>query len=366
MVKNLFGLILILSISNYSCNKVVADSKSEPLTLKLNPTNVSIYGGDDGSIDLTVTGGFTPYNYIWSNGETSEDISDLSVGTYTVNVTDNNSITLQDSAIITEPSLSIFDYDRLNEKTVIVEENIYGGVNVTIFSGDEGNLIIDSGAESLESVLDSTIQVLNPNGLKYIINTHNHIDHLGGNSILPAGGSMIGHDYGRYDFIPTSTNPNFIGITNEYSFTFNDEEIKCFPMTQWGHTNTDIAIYFEDLKILCLGDTYLSESFPSVASSRGARVQNAIINYEFILNNFPSDITIIPGHGHASTTDELRSYLNMVNETVNIVRSQMIDGASLNDIIASNALSDYDQWGQALAADGLTTEFWIMAIYGSY
>ena len=355
-------LIISISFSAFSC-KNSTNSESDPLGLEFFPEDVSNIGGSDGSIYLVVFGGASPYDFMWSNGETSKNISNLSTGVYSITVTDYDGNTLTDSTTV---ALSTFDYNRLNDKIVVVEEDVYGGVNVTVFSGDDGNLIIDTGGDNQKSKLNNTIQILNPSELKYIINTHNHIDHRGGNSILSDGGTIIGHENGYSSYVGFNNDLNFIGVTDEYNFSFNGEDIRCFPLTEWGHTGTDIAVYFENLKILCLGDTYLSESFPSVSSSRGARVQYAINNYETILNNFPSDITLIPGHGRTTSMDELRSYLDMVNATVSIVRAQMAAGVSLDDAIANKVLNDYDQWGQTLAGDGLDTAFWIRAIYGSY
>ena len=377
--KQILILTVIISISAliFSCKKNATKSDPDPLESYFIVTNVSVFGGSDGAIDLNVTGGITPYNFHWSNGESSEDLGNLIAGKYSVIVTDSDSKTIQDSTIISEPEpidstifdipgITLFNFNRLNEKLVIAHETYNGGVNVTIFSGSEGNLIIDSGWSTQRLKLDNAIQYLNQLDLNYIINTHNHIDHLGGNGILPDGGTIIGHVNGVNDYQNSSTNPTVIGISNIYDFSYNSENIRCFPLAEWGHTNTDIAIYFEDFKVLCLGDAYLSESFPSVTTSRGARVQHAITNYETIINNFPSDITLIPGHGKRASMDDLVSYLDMVKRTVEIVRSHMDQGKSLNEIIDEEVLKNYDKWGRSLAVQGLDTNYWINAIYYSY
>ena len=79
------------------------ESKSDPLILNLEPTQASVHDGSDGSIDLTVTGGAKPYQYQWSNGNTNEDISNLTAGIYSVIVTDTEAQTKIDSTTITEP-----------------------------------------------------------------------------------------------------------------------------------------------------------------------------------------------------------------------------------------------------------------------
>ena len=97
--------IFLFILICFGCNKNATEPESDPdpLTLQLIPTHVSVYGGSDGSIDLAVSGGTSPYQFQWSNGETIEDINNLIAGTYSVLVTDVNTETITDSTTITEP-----------------------------------------------------------------------------------------------------------------------------------------------------------------------------------------------------------------------------------------------------------------------
>jgi pimeloyl-ACP methyl ester carboxylesterase len=96
-------LVAIILLGNLSCDNST-ESKPDPLVLTMEPTHVSVYGASDGSIDLTVTGGTQPYQYLWSNGAATEDIMDISVGTYSVTVTADDGDTISDSAVITQPA----------------------------------------------------------------------------------------------------------------------------------------------------------------------------------------------------------------------------------------------------------------------
>ncbi len=98
-----FIIILLALSAVISCSKSNEPEDPDPLELNLAATHVSHYGASDGAIDLDVHGGSEPYAYLWSNGETTEDISNLSAGTYSVTVTDTDTQTETDSTTITEP-----------------------------------------------------------------------------------------------------------------------------------------------------------------------------------------------------------------------------------------------------------------------
>ncbi len=107
-IRLLFIILILSAILN--CSKDAADPNPDPLELTLNPTHVSTFGGSDGAIDLTATGGSEPYQFAWSNGETTEDISNLAAGPYTVTVTDAESQSETESATITQPGASGWEY----------------------------------------------------------------------------------------------------------------------------------------------------------------------------------------------------------------------------------------------------------------
>jgi TolB protein len=94
-------MLLILSLT--SCESLT-DPTTDAMELALSPTNVSVYSGSDGAIDLTVSGGTPPYQYLWSNGAVTEDIDNLTFGMYSVNVTDDEDQTKSDSIEITQPA----------------------------------------------------------------------------------------------------------------------------------------------------------------------------------------------------------------------------------------------------------------------
>ncbi|MBU1100244.1 MAG: MBL fold metallo-hydrolase [Bacteroidetes bacterium] len=259
---------------------------------------------------------------------------------------------------------NVIQVNKLNDHFTIFSEPIGTSVNATLFSGSEGNLMIDTGYDTMVGELRDSINGINPVGVQFIINTHTDTDHRGGNNVLSGGGTILGHVNGELVYQNSNPGADVLAIDRSYIFNFNGESIRCLLRTNNGHTESDIIVYFPESKIICTGDLYISESFPSVSFARGATVQAHLMTLNYLINYFPDDITYIPGHGRPSTKEELTAYYSMVEATVEIVRNEMATGRSLEDIQRSNVLAEWNSWGTYFV--DYNTNSWIRQIYLSY
>lgn len=134
---------LIITLFCIGCEKNETEPKPMPMKLQLIASNVTVYNGSDGFIDLTVTGGDKPYQYQWSNGETTEDINNLTAGVYSVFVTDANTETLIDSTIITQPNETAYmtGIDGYIYQTVRIGEQWWMAENLKALQTANGVLI---------------------------------------------------------------------------------------------------------------------------------------------------------------------------------------------------------------------------------
>ena len=118
---------LLVSIV-YACGGTSTEPTGDPLSLVLTPTEVSACSGRDGAVDLTVSGGTLPYSFEWSNGATTEDISNVAAGTYAVTVTDANSVRVSDSVAVFQPEI-LLEFAVTDASTV---DGSDGGVDLTV------------------------------------------------------------------------------------------------------------------------------------------------------------------------------------------------------------------------------------------
>ena len=118
VISNLtFGLYHVTISDQNACEIIHTSQVNQPEVLAIlnQTTNVSCFGDDDGQIDLTVTGGTAPYNYSWSNGEATEDVTNLSPGTFDIIITDNNGCSVNGALAVTEPEQVIANFNILNK-----------------------------------------------------------------------------------------------------------------------------------------------------------------------------------------------------------------------------------------------------------
>jgi Tol biopolymer transport system component len=137
-----FQVSFVITVIIFLCcnNPKTFEPEIEPIVLTMVPTHVSIYKGSDGSIDLEVSGGTTPDIYNWSNGDTTEDINNLTAGIYNVTVTDANSQKKEGSAIVSPPGKIVF---------TIMSGGENNGIYMMNSDGSNLHRIIKSGEDAI-------------------------------------------------------------------------------------------------------------------------------------------------------------------------------------------------------------------------
>jgi len=243
-------------------------------------------------------------------------------------------------------------------------------VNIVASIGPDGILLVDNGLEKTSQQLQSKLDELShgKGDVTFIINTHFHPDHLGGNKLYAGQAVIIGHKNIRKQLttginilqeFPVTALPQ-ISFDDRLSLFFNGEEIEliAFP---GGHTNNDIVVYFPKSKIVYLGGAVLSDRFPYIGPRDGGHFSNYADIVQKIIKEFPADVTFITGHGRDLSMQDLKAYHQMIIETSDIVKKALAGGRSMEAIQKENILNKWESWGTSF----VTTNIWIQTIADS-
>jgi len=258
------------------------------------------------------------------------------------------------------------DFSKIEVKAIRVADNIYmltgAGGNIGVSIGKDGILIVDDQFAPLAEKIEAALKELNPGKLKFVLNTHYHGDHTGGNAHFGAQAHIIAHTNVRKHLggKPGDSKPELPVITFDDSLSvyFNGEEIQLVHVPP-AHTDSDSVIYFTSANVIHFGDTFFSGRFPNIDLAGGGDVRGYIRNVENAIKKVPADAKLIPGHGPLSTVKELKEFHEMLVETSGIVEKAIASGKSLDEIKAAGLPEKWQTW----AVPTMTTSRWLEILY---
>src|SRR4030095_16428092 len=205
-----------------------------------------------------------------------------------------------------------------------------------VWVGDDGLLIVDDQFAPLADKIRAALKGIADKKLHFILNTHWHGDHTGGNVAFGPEGTIIAHDNVRKRLsteqkstvfnrtTPPSPKEALPVITFDKTLTvhFNGEEIRAIHFPH-GHTDGDSVIFFTGSNVVHMGDDFFAGRFPFVDLESGGNVEGLTKNIGDIVAKLPADVKIIPGHGPLSTVNDLKLYHRMLLETTEVVRKKI-------------------------------------------
>ncbi|MBA3355933.1 MAG: MBL fold metallo-hydrolase [Pyrinomonadaceae bacterium] len=270
------------------------------------------------------------------------------------------------------------DFSKVEIKAEKIAGNVYmlegRGGNIGVSVGSDGILIVDDQFAPLADKIKAALKTLGEGKLKFVLNTHWHGDHTGGNVVFGPEAPIIAHDNVRKRLsteqrievfkttVPASPKEALPVITfgQSLSVHFNGEEIKVIHFPK-GHTDGDSVIFFTGSNVVHLGDDFFAGRFPFVDLGSGGSVEGLAKNIGEILGKLPAGAKLIPGHGPISTADDLKLYHRMLVETTDIVRKKLAAGKTLAEIKTEGLPEEWKSWGTGF----IKTDFWIETIHTS-
>ncbi len=241
------------------------------------------------------------------------------------------------------------------------------GGNIAVSSGADGVLMVDDQfaplADKIRDALREVGQSEEAAEPQFLLNTHFHGDHTGGNVEFGDASTIVAHTNVRTRLVaggsPDVALP-VVTFDDAVSIHFNGEEIRAFHIPH-GHTDGDALIYFTGSNVLHMGDDFFAGRFPFVDIDNGGSVEGLANGISGVLDNVPADINIIPGHGPLSSVDDLRTYHRMITETIAMVRGKIDAGMSSEEVQGEGVAEEWAGWG----AGFISTERWLDTVHRS-
>ncbi|RME39688.1 MAG: MBL fold metallo-hydrolase [Planctomycetota bacterium] len=246
------------------------------------------------------------------------------------------------------------------------------GGNIGVSIGEDGVLIVDDQFAPLADKIKRAIGKLGEGKIHFILNTHWHGDHTGGNPVFGRDGTIIAHSNVRKRLstvqhlfdrtiqpLPKEGLP-VITFDTSLSVHFNGEEIKALHLPH-GHTDGDSVIFFTKSNVIHMGDDFFNGMYPFVDLDHGGDVEGLAENVGAVLDLAKPDAKIIPGHGPPATVDELKTFHAMLVDSIRVVREGIRKGKTLADIQRAGMPKRWEKWGNGF----IKTPRWLETVYRS-
>ena len=267
------------------------------------------------------------------------------------------------------------------QEVTIVAEQVSGGVymltgrggNIGVSVGPDGVFMIDDQYAPLTDAIREAVRKLSDQPIRFVLNTHWHGDHTGGNENLGKAGTLIvAHDNVRERLSTDQSMPFFgrdvpaspaaalpvVTFSDALSFHLNGEDIRAlhFPAA---HTDGDAVVHFRGSNVVHMGDIYFNGLYPFIDSGSGGSIRGMVTAIDDVLPLMDADTRVIPGHGPLSNREELAAYRNMLADVADRIGTLIAGGKDLAAIQAAAPTATYDAaWG----AGFIDAETWVRMI----
>ncbi len=273
------------------------------------------------------------------------------------------------------PALAQPDPDQVTIETTKVADGVYmlqgAGGNIGVSVGEDGVFLIDDQYAPLTEKIRAAVAAISDQPIRFVLNTHWHGDHTGGNENLgEAGALIVAHDNVRRRMSAEHFNELFgrttpaspagalpvVTFTDAVTFHLNGEEIHAFHLPP-AHTDGDSVVHFKKSDVVHTGDLFFNGMYPFIDIWSGGSVDGYIAAVERVLGMVGDGTRIISGHGPHSGRAELVEFLAMLKEVRAAVAVHVDAGKSLEETLAAKPTAALDEkWGGGfLNAERFTT-----------
>ncbi|MEM7017643.1 MAG: MBL fold metallo-hydrolase [Pseudomonadota bacterium] len=273
------------------------------------------------------------------------------------------------------------DFSKVEIKTEKLTDNIYvlfgAGGNIGVSVGNDGVFVIDDQYAPLTDKILAAIKVLSEKPVRFVINTHWHGDHTGGNENMgKAGAVIVAHENVRKRMstrqvmkafnrdVPPSPHIALpvITFTQDVAFHLNGDEISAMHVPH-AHTDGDTVLKFGKSNIVHLGDTFFNGMYPFIDTGSGGSIDGIIASADKVLGMVDDNTKIIPGHGPITDKSGLQAYRDMLDKARASIKTHVNAGKSLEETVAARPTAEFDEtWGKGFMTPDRFTSIVYMSL----
>jgi cyclase len=256
------------------------------------------------------------------------------------------------------------DFDKVEVTSAKVGEGVYvlngRGGNIGVSIGEDGVLLIDDQYAPLTVKIRAAVASLTPQPIRFLINTHWHGDHTGGNENLgKAGIVIVAQENVRKrmsveqfiaafgEKVPASPKAALPIITfaDSVAFHLNGDDIQSFHVAP-AHTDGDTVVHFKKANVVHMGDCFFNGMYPFIDLSSGGSIDGIVAAADKVLAMVDMNTKIIPGHGPVGDKAALQIYRDVMAGIRDRVKALVTAGKTLDQVKAAQPTKDFDaKWG---------------------
>jgi cyclase len=255
------------------------------------------------------------------------------------------------------PGAAQTNYDTVQVRTVPITATVYllqgAGGNIAVSAGTDAVFIVDAQFAQLTKKVQAAIAELTSNPVRFVLNTHWHPDHVGGNENLGKAGAMLrAHENVRRRMsseqfivsqnrrIPRAPSAALPVAISDTAFVLNGDSIAVFRAPN-AHTDGDLIVHFTKSNVIHMGDVFSSSSLPFIDVSSGGSVNGIIDAADKVLALSDDNTHIIPGHGAPANKARLKMYRDMIVTLRDRIRGLVSTGKTVEMILELNIAAPF-------------------------
>ena len=268
------------------------------------------------------------------------------------------------------------DFSKVEIKVTKVAGTVYmlvgAGGNIGVSVGEDGIVVVDDQFAPLAPKIEAALKGITDKPVRFILNTHYHFDHTGGNTEFSKLGTVIAQEnvrkrlaegseikrFGKQPPAPKEALP-IITFSERATVHLNGEDV-CAIHFPHGHTDGDSVIFFPQSNVVHMGDDFVTYGFPFVDIENGGSVSGMVAGVEKALSMIKPDTKVIPGHGPLSSPDDVRKFIAMIKETRAVVARAVRQRKTVAQMKKAKILA---KWEADYGKGFIKTDDWIDALY---